>query len=71
MMKLVGYDMAADVVQKVYEAAELGPDDLDVVELHDCFAQNELITYEARGLCAEGGAEQSLTMPTIPTAESL
>ena len=42
----------------VYEAAAIGPDDVDVVELHDCFAQNELITYEALGLCADGGAER-------------
>ena len=39
-------------------AAGVGPEDLDVVELHDCFAQNELITYEALGLCPEGGAER-------------
>src|SRR5262249_14950270 len=42
--------------QKVYEQAGIGPQDLDVIELHDCFAQNELITYEALGLCAEGEA---------------
>ena len=29
---------------------------MDVVELHDCFSCNELVTYEALGLCAEGGA---------------
>jgi acetyl-CoA acetyltransferase len=40
----------------VYEQAGIGPEDLDVVELHDCFAQNELITYEALGLCREGDA---------------
>lgn len=58
MMKLVGYDMAAEAAKKVYEAGAIGPDDLDVIELHDCFAHNELITYEALGLCPEGGAEQ-------------
>ena len=57
MMKVVGYDMAKAAADQVYEKAGVGPDDLDVVELHDCFAQNELITYEALGLCAEGGAE--------------
>jgi acetyl-CoA acetyltransferase len=31
---------------------------VDVVELHDCFAQNELLTYEALGLCPEGGAQK-------------
>jgi acetyl-CoA acetyltransferase len=57
MMRLVGYDMAKAAAAKVYEEAGVGPGEVDVVELHDCFAQNELITYEALGLCAEGGAE--------------
>ncbi|MHC2242051.1 lipid-transfer protein [Bradyrhizobium elkanii] len=56
MMQVVGYDMARDAARKVYEAAGVGPDDLDVVELHDCFAHNELITYEGLGLCGEGEA---------------
>ncbi|MBR0751659.1 lipid-transfer protein [Bradyrhizobium jicamae] len=56
MMQVVGYDMARDAAKKVYEAAGIGPNDLDVVELHDCFAHNELITYEGLGLCPEGGA---------------
>ncbi len=58
MMKVVGYDMAKAAAQKVYEKAGVGPADIGVVELHDCFAQNELITYEALGLCPEGGAEE-------------
>lgn len=58
MMRLVGYDMTAEASGRVYEAAGIGPDDLDVVELHDCFAQNELITYEGLGLCPEGGASR-------------
>jgi len=56
MMNLVGYGMSAAAARQVYEQAGIGPQELDVVELHDCFAQNELITYEALGLCAEGGA---------------
>ena len=56
MMRLVGYDMTRDAANQVYEHAGIGPQDLDVVELHDCFAQNELITYEGLGLCPEGGA---------------
>ncbi len=40
------------------QQAGIGPDDLDVIELHDCFAHNELITYEALGLCPEGGADK-------------
>ena len=57
MMRLVGYDMSRAAANKVYEQAGVGPEDIEVVELHDCFAQNELITYEALGLCPEGGAE--------------
>jgi sterol carrier protein 2 len=56
MMQLVGYDMAKEAASRVYESAGIGPGDLDVVELHDCFAHNELITYEALGLCGEGEA---------------
>lgn len=58
MMRLVGYDMSRAAAHKVYEQAGIGPDDLDVVELHDCFAHNELISYEALGLCPEGGADR-------------
>lgn len=56
MMRLVGYDMSAEAARQVYEQSGRGPEDLDAVELHDCFAHNELITYEALGLCPEGGA---------------
>lgn len=58
MMRLVGYDMAKEAASRVYEEAGVGPEQVDVVELHDCFAQNELISYEALGLCPEGGAEK-------------
>jgi acetyl-CoA acetyltransferase len=58
MMRLVGYDMARAAANDVYEASGVGPEDLDVVELHDCFAHNELLTYEAIGLCAEGDAQR-------------
>jgi sterol carrier protein 2 len=58
MMQVVGFDMTRTAANKVYEAAGIGPDDVDVVELHDCFAHNELITYEGLGLCPEGGAER-------------
>ena len=58
MMKMVGYDMAKACAKKVYEQAGLGPKDVQVVELHDCFTANEILTYEALGLCDEGGAEK-------------
>ncbi len=55
MMRVVGYDMAREAARRVYESAGIGPDEVGVIELHDCFAHNELISYEALGLCAEGG----------------
>jgi acetyl-CoA acetyltransferase len=58
MREVVGFSMARAAAQQVYDAAGIGPQDLDVVELHDCFAQNELVSYEALGLCPVGGAEQ-------------
>jgi acetyl-CoA acetyltransferase len=58
MREVVGFSMAQQAARKVYEAAGIGPQDLDVIELHDCFAQNELLTYEALGLCEAGGAER-------------
>jgi acetyl-CoA acetyltransferase len=41
---------------KAYEMAGVGPDDLDLVELHDCFATAELLHYENLGLCRDGEA---------------
>jgi acetyl-CoA acyltransferase len=51
---IVGYDMSREAARRAYEEAQVGPDDLDVIELHDCFSANELITYEALGLAEEG-----------------
>jgi acetyl-CoA acyltransferase len=51
---IVGADMTRTAARKVYDQAEIGPEDIDVIELHDCFSINELLTYEALGLCAEG-----------------
>ncbi|MBL8621881.1 MAG: lipid-transfer protein [Myxococcales bacterium] len=58
MIKMVGYDMAKNAAAKVYEQTGIGPQDVQVVELHDCFTANELLTYEALGLCKEGEAEK-------------
>jgi acetyl-CoA acetyltransferase len=58
MREVVGFSMAKEAARQVYEQAGIAPKDVDVVELHDCFAQNELISYEALGLCPEGGAER-------------
>ena len=54
MISLVGADMAKAAADAVYAQAGVGPEDIDVCELHDCFAQNELISYEALGFCAPG-----------------
>lgn len=56
MMKLVGADMTRAAAAQVYEQAGIAPSDIGVVELHDCFAQNEVLSYEALGLCEEGQA---------------
>ena len=58
MRKLVGYDMTRNAALQVYEKAGVGPEDIQVCELHDCFATNELLTYEALGLTPEGTAEK-------------
>ncbi|ABF11887.1 lipid-transfer protein [Cupriavidus metallidurans] len=58
MIRLVGFDMTREGARQVYEQASIGPQDVDVIELHDCFAQNELLTYEGLGLCDEGCAEK-------------
>ena len=42
--------------KQAYEQAGVGPEDLDLVELHDCFATAELVHYDNLGLCEEGGA---------------
>ncbi|KAI1883149.1 hypothetical protein AGOR_G00242250 [Albula goreensis] len=55
-MKMVGYDMTQLAARKCFETAGLRPTDVNVIELHDCVSANELITYEALGLCAEGEA---------------
>ena len=46
--------MTKKAADYVYQKAGVTPHDVDVVELHDCFSANELITYEALGLCEEG-----------------
>ncbi len=50
--------MARNAADQVYEKSGVSPSDIRVVELHDCFAHNELLTYEAIGLCPIGGAEK-------------
>ena len=53
---IIGYDMNVQAAQQVYDQSGLGPEDFQVIELHDCFSANELLLYEALGLCGEGEA---------------
>ena len=55
---MVGMGMCERAAQQVYEQSGMGPDDVQVVELHDCFSPAELIAYEGLGLCKEGEAEK-------------
>jgi len=59
-MKLVGYDMSKTAADCLYSKTGINPSQVQVVELHDCFSANELITYEALGLCAEGKAAEMI-----------
>ena len=51
---MIGVGMSRRAAKAVYEQAGLGPEDAQVIELHDCFSTNELVTYESLGLCGEG-----------------
>ncbi|MCL2541426.1 MAG: lipid-transfer protein [Nocardioidaceae bacterium] len=53
---LVGKEMTRRAAKEVYAQAGIAPEDISVIELHDCFSANELLTYEALGLCADGEA---------------
>ncbi|XP_016066320.1 PREDICTED: non-specific lipid-transfer protein isoform X2 [Miniopterus natalensis] len=54
VIKMIGFDMSKEAARKCYEKSGLRPSDIDVIELHDCFSSNELLTYEALGLCPVG-----------------
>jgi sterol carrier protein 2 len=58
MLKVVGYDLSRNAAAQVYEASGVSPADIPVVELHDCFTTNEVLSYEALGLTPEGTAEK-------------
>ncbi|MGW0553069.1 lipid-transfer protein [Streptomyces sp. NPDC002926] len=51
---VVGKPMSRAAGRQVFESSGLGIEDVDVVELHDCFSINELLTYEALGMCPDG-----------------
>jgi acetyl-CoA acyltransferase len=58
MIKIVGYDLSKNAAAQVYQASGVSPADIPVVELHDCFTTNEVLSYEALGLTPEGTAEK-------------
>ena len=45
-----------NAAKEAYEMAGVGPEDIDLVELHDCFATAEMLHYENLGLCEDGDA---------------
>lgn len=57
-IQLVGAEASRRAANEAYEQAGIGPEDIQVVELHDCFTTNEVVNYEALGLCESGGAER-------------
>jgi acetyl-CoA acetyltransferase len=56
MLDLVGAGQTRRAARIAYTEAGIAVEDVDVVELHDCFSPNEVISYEGLGLCPEGGA---------------
>jgi acetyl-CoA acetyltransferase len=56
MTDVVGTPMTRNAARQVLDTAGVTIDDVDVIELHDCFSVNELLTYEALGMCAAGDA---------------
>jgi sterol carrier protein 2 len=57
-IEFAGSDMTRRAASQVYKKAGITPNDIQLIELHDCFSSNELITYEALGLCPEGKAHE-------------
>lgn len=55
-IKMVGFDLIKKISERLYAKTGVDPSQIQVIELHDCFAPNELITYEALGLCPIGKA---------------
>lgn len=61
MVQLMGFEMTQRAANAVYRDSGIGPEDIDVIELHDCYASNEMITYDALGLVAAGDVERFIT----------
>lgn len=57
-MDLVGYGMTKNAVEMAYQEAGVGPKDIAVCELHDCFSANELVLLEGLGFSGKGKAHE-------------
>jgi sterol carrier protein 2 len=57
-ISLMGYDMSKHAAAEAYRQAGIGPEDVQIVELHDCFSANEMIVIDALGLSAPGKAHE-------------
>ena len=53
--------LSRDAADMAYEQAGIGPNEIDVIELHDCFVSNEILTYSALGLCSDSNMEKFIT----------
>lgn len=51
---MIGFDLVKRISERLYTKTGVRPEDVQVIELHDCFSPNELISYEALGLCPVG-----------------
>lgn len=56
MINIIGFEMTKLAADRLFAKTKYQREDVDVIELHDCFSSNELITYEALGLCPPGKA---------------
>jgi acetyl-CoA acetyltransferase len=54
----VGYRIGCEAAERAFQEAGVGADEIDVAEVHDCFTVNEILAYEALGLCRPGGASE-------------
>jgi len=51
---LVGFPATSQAAEQAYDQADIGPEDIGVAEVHDCFTITELVTYEDLGFCEKG-----------------
>ena len=57
-ISLIGYEMSKESSDELYENCSIGPEDIDLAEVHDCFTINEIISYEALSFVEKGESEK-------------